>query len=286
MCLWAQVEDETFANPCMVEITATDNALLLKCDCCDGEEVCSHMVATLYAYADQKESAGQLFSAVDSAIRDRVQRGRTEVQVELLSGEPWFGIWQAETIASATHFPKRYRVTIRSLESRANLCTCPDFLINQLGTCKHVEAVLHKISKLKDFRKIKRLPAPVSYVYLAWDVEDAPQLHLHRQGVIVPELKDLLDDYFDAAGRFKGRLPDDFFRFSDRVEAHADVQLGEDATGFVRQLATDAAHRLRANEICSRILSTDGRLPGVKARLYPYQIEGVAFLAGTGRALL
>jgi len=29
-----------------------------------------------------------------------------------------------------------------------------------------------------------------------------------------------------------------------------------------------------------------GRLPGIHARLYPYQIEGTAFLAGTGRALL
>ncbi|MEW6219222.1 MAG: DEAD/DEAH box helicase [Thermodesulfobacteriota bacterium] len=33
-------------------------------------------------------------------------------------------------------------------------------------------------------------------------------------------------------------------------------------------------------------MASHGRLPGVKARLYPYQIEGAAFLAGTGRALL
>lgn len=284
--LWAQVEDEVLEEPCMIEIVATDDTLLLACDCRDGAEICRHMVAALYAYADQKESAGQLFSAADTAIRDRIQRGRTEVRVEHLSGQPWFGDWQAETIASATHFPRRYKVAIRSLKHRANLCTCPDFLTNQLGTCKHIEAVLHKIGKRKDFRKIKNLPAPLSYVYLAWDVDEAPQLQLHRSGSLTPELQDLLDGYFDAAGRFSGRLPDDFFRFSELMESRADLHLGEDALAYARQLASDATHRLRAERIRSRILAGDGRLPGVKARLYPYQIEGVAFLAGTGRALL
>ena len=152
--LWAQVEDEAMEMPCTVGIAATDEALQLECDCGDGSAVCRHMVAALYAYAEQKEATGQLFSAADAAIRDRVKRGRTEVAVEHLSGKPWFGNWQA--IGSESHFPQRYRVTVRSLKRRANICTCPDFQVNQLGTCKHIEAVLHKIGKRKDYRKIKR----------------------------------------------------------------------------------------------------------------------------------
>lgn len=89
--LWAQVEDESLETPCAVELTATDEALTLACDCDDGDTVCCHMVAAFYAYAEQKESSGQLFSAADTAIRDRVKRGRTEVAVEHLSGTPWFG---------------------------------------------------------------------------------------------------------------------------------------------------------------------------------------------------
>lgn len=34
-----------------------------------------------------------------------------------------------------------YRVEIRSLDRHENTCTCPDFRVNGLGTCKHVEAV-------------------------------------------------------------------------------------------------------------------------------------------------
>ena len=284
--LWAQVEDEAMEMPCTVGIAATDEALQLECDCGDGSAVCRHMVAALYAYAEQKEATGQLFSAADTAIRDRVKRGRTEVAVEHLSGKPWFGDWQAETIGSESHFPQRYRVTVRSLKRRANICTCPDFQVNQLGTCKHIEAVLHKIGKRKDYRKIKEMQAPLSYVYLAWDVDDAPRIRLHRCGSPPPELEGLLARSFDGAGCFNGRLPDDFFRFVELVENRADLHLGDDALDFARHLAATAAHQLRAEKIRGQILATNGRLPGVRAKLYPYQIEGVAFLAGTGRALL
>lgn len=284
--LWAQVEDEALEAPCAVELTAMDEGLALACDCGDGAEVCRHMVAALYAYAEQKEATGQLFSAADTAIKDRVKRGRTEVKVEHLNGKLWFGEWQAESLGSANHFSQRYRVTIRSLKQRANICTCPDFQVNQLGTCKHIEAVLHKIAKRSDFPELRTQQAPISYVHLAWDVDDAPQLRLHRCGSLSPELEGLLTRYFDGFGCFSGRLPDDFFRFVELVEARVDLHLGNDALDFARHLAAEAAHHLRAEKIRGQILATNGRLPGVRAKLYPYQIEGVAFLAGTGRALL
>ena len=284
--LWAQVEDEGLEMPCSVEITVDDETLLLACDCSDGAQVCRHMVATLYAYSEQKEAAGQLFSAADTAISDRVRRGRTEVKVTHLGGRPWFGDWQAESIAAASHFPQRYQVVIRSLKRRANICNCPDFQINQLGTCKHIEAVLHKIAKRKDYQKIKDLPAPISYVHLDWEIADAPQVRLHRGSSLEAGLQGLLDGYFDAAGHFSGRMPEDFFRFVELVEERTDLHLGADALDFARYLAMEAAHHQRAEQIRAQIHATQGRLPGVRARLYPYQIEGAAFLAGTGRALL
>lgn len=284
--LWAQVDDAELDLPCAVEITATETELTLFCDCDEGETICHHMVASLYAYAEQREATDQIFTAADTAIRDRVKRGRTEVAVEHLDGQPWFGHWQAETMGTENHFPQSYRVSIRSLHQRANLCTCPDFQVNQLGTCKHIEAVLHKLAKHKDYNKIRVLPAPIPYVYLAWDAEEAPQIRLQRSTKLSPELTALLPGYFDAAGRFTGRIPEDFFRLADVVANRADLHLGEDALDFARHLATAAAHRQRAEQIRSQILASDGRLPGVKAKLYPYQIEGAAFLAGTGRALL
>jgi superfamily II DNA or RNA helicase len=284
--LWAQVEDESLDIPCMVEATATQDSFRIECDCQQGEGVCRHMVAALYAYEKPDESSGQLLSAADTAIRDRIHRGRTEVMVEHLTGKPWFGEWQAESISAATHFPQRYRVTIRSLKRRDNLCTCPDFQVNQLGTCKHIEAVLHKISKRNDFSTIQELPVPVSYVHLAWNVEDAPQIHLVRCRSISPELQKLLEGYFDGSGRFIGRLPDDLFRLEELVENRPDLHLGDDAMDYARHISAKDSHCLRAENIRLQILAGNGRLPGINARLYPYQIQGVAFLAGVGRALL
>jgi len=286
--LWAAVEDENEDLPLDVEIRlGEDGTLSLTCDCNDDRQgVCRHQAAVLFAYADQQGEPDQLLTAVDTAIKDRIKRGRAEVRVEHLSGEPWFGGWQAASITSASHFPRHYRVTIRSLHRRANICNCPDFLTNQLGTCKHIEAVLHTVRKRPDYQKIKEEPAPVPYVYLAWDAEEAPRLSIHRGHVPAGDLKATIDDYFDAAGRFRGRLPDDFFRFKELTEERGDLHIGEDAVDYARQMAAAAAHRMRSAEIRGRISASDGKLPGVRARLYAYQMEGAAFLAGTGRALL
>jgi len=43
-----------------------------------------------------------------------------------------------------------YKVAIRSYEFGANFCSCPDFKINDLGTCKHIEYVLLKLKNNND----------------------------------------------------------------------------------------------------------------------------------------
>lgn len=40
---------------------------------------------------------------------------------------------------------KEYKVAIRSYEFGENFCSCPDFKINELGTCKHIEFVLKQL---------------------------------------------------------------------------------------------------------------------------------------------
>ena len=150
--LWAVVEDDQFSDfPLSVQVEqGLDNQLFFDCECPESlESICLHQVAVLYAYADfQREKEG-LMSAVDTAIEMRIKRARTEVQVEAESGDPWFGSWRASSINSP--FSRQYRVTIRNLKKRENYCSCPDFAGNQLGTCKHIEAVLHKIRKLPEY---------------------------------------------------------------------------------------------------------------------------------------
>ena len=47
-----------------------------------------------------------------------------------------------------------YSVSIRSKDNTRNFCTCFDFKTNRLGTCKHIEAVLHQIRSKPQLRAI------------------------------------------------------------------------------------------------------------------------------------
>ena len=176
--LWSRVEGEDPEIPHDVTVSAANNELSFDCDCDETPDkaVCRHIVALLCNYADQYGETDVLLTAADTAIKDRAKRGRSEVGVTRLSGDPWFGPWRAESVGGSTHFSPGYRVSMRSLKHRANLCTCPDFANNQLGTCKHIEAVLHKVKKLPDFEQFKEQPPPWPYTYIAWDMENAPSL--------------------------------------------------------------------------------------------------------------
>lgn len=288
--LLAQVEGSKPDQPYWVELSrGPDDQLLVQCDCADQQPVCKHAIAALYSYAEQasnQDSAGQIGSAMEEAIAERIKKGRNEVKVSLISGNLGFGIWQATSLVSATHWQRSYQVHIRSLDARMNYCTCPDLASNRLGTCKHIEAVLHFAKKRPGYQELKAKGSPVSFVYLAWESATNPQLRLHKTPELATDLAALLAEFFDAQGLFKARLPDDFFRLTERVAGRDDIQVGEDAQQYARQCAEDALHRLRAQQISREIMQSHGVLPGVKAKLFPYQVEGVAFLASRGRALL
>jgi len=286
--LFANVEDEDSEERLDVILGYdADGNLWSGCDCGDNHDVCVHGLAALLAFGTADSEDAQLSGALEAAIDERVKRGRAEVRVEPLSGEPWFGTWRARSITAAGNgFQTAYQVQIRSLTRRENHCSCPDFATNQLGTCKHIEAVLHRIAKRKDFPQIEHQPPPMPYVYLDWDGDDAPRIRLHRGSEIAAHLGPLFAANFDARGTFHGRLPDDFLRFAEHAGTDEDLLIGDDALGYARRLADDAARELRAREIGERIRESGGRLPDIRARLYPYQVDGVAFLTGRGRALL
>ncbi len=179
--LWASVEDAQTEDTVDVQLTFDgDGRLVSDCTCpAPADAHCVHALAALFAWAG-RAGERELLGAAEGAIEERVRRGRTEVRATQLSGEPGFGAWTARSIVSESYFPTSYRVHIRSLHRRANYCTCPDFATNQLGTCKHIEAVLYQIGKRRDFAQIKDQPPASPFVYLDWESDPAPQIRLNR----------------------------------------------------------------------------------------------------------
>jgi hypothetical protein len=75
-------------------------------------------------------------------IKLRQQRAREE-QPRIRNLEPAHNIFSQFEVVSKSGMT--YTVELRCLSDRAFSCTCTDFRVNGLGTCKHVEAVLLNI---------------------------------------------------------------------------------------------------------------------------------------------
>ena len=79
----------------------------------------------------------------DEEIERRRWRGITEV-AEFAELEPEFRAFGSFRVQSSTG--SSYVVEIRHLRRRVNSCTCRDFEVAELGTCKHIEGVLNLIA--------------------------------------------------------------------------------------------------------------------------------------------
>lgn len=253
-----------------------DDRLAMHCTCpFNCEPVCKHGIATLLAHAELNDTK-VIQNARDQALADRENRGKRQVKVAYLGGFDGFGLWRAESLLKPFG-DKAYEVQIRSRDKRENVCECPDFEINLLGTCKHIEAVLHRMKKRRT-----QLRPQKPYMFLDRQDPTEPQIKIRfpSEGVVPADLS----AYFHEDGRFKASVPDGFFRFQSVFGNR--VQICSDCTRHVQRLVSQQAAMARQAELGSLIQERGGHIRGIKAQLYPYQMEGVAFLAGQGRALL
>ena len=75
---------------------------------------------------------------VEEQIAERRLRARKETFKIEAQGRALFGDYQVFSPASK----RSYRVALRGVGLFDNYCACPDYAVNTLGTCKHIEAVL------------------------------------------------------------------------------------------------------------------------------------------------
>ncbi len=64
---------------------------------------------------------------------------------------------------------KSYRIAIRGDSAGSNYCSCPDYRINNLGTCKHLEFTLARLKAQEGAEKLfeSGYEPPFSEVYLS-----------------------------------------------------------------------------------------------------------------------
>jgi len=181
---------------------------------------------------------------------------------------------------------RTYRVFIGGADLGMSYCSCPDFAVNTLGTCKHIESVLHRLRRNKDNKIL---------LEAGWQPEQPAvslRYGLKRRVIFIPgrgmsnRLGALAREYFDnGVLTQEGMLH--FSNFVKRVEQlKENIDYHQDALVFIAQIRDQYIRQ----DVIKRDFPQgidDPQWNGLcKVNLYPYQRQGAFFAATRGRVLI
>ena len=220
---------------------------------------------------------------IEQQIAERRERARNAIARVLArpDGRP-FGDYRVKSASGKT-----YRVAMRGPGLFENYCSCPDFAVNTLGTCKHIEALLIRLKqrhgKALETREFQRNRASVSLQY-----GDTIGVRLRLPSAPSPALMARAARYFDDAGLLQpeylrkfGGVLDELRKLDDRTVVYSDVLEYIDRENEVAE-GIELERKLLAD-----LEGGKDPLEGIlKTTLPPYQVRGALFLACRGRAVL
>lgn len=266
-------------------------SLSVRCSVC--EEPCIHAAAALSLILEEKLALGlaapppqnvpvESLSPEDlvrQALSEREERAGTErMEVQSMASEL---LW-TEYAVTSTGSGKTYRVVLRGWNRGDSYCSCPDFRKNTLGTCKHILHTLAWVGK-KFPRAVRETPYEprTLYVHMAYGEEAelrlaAPaDLDAEVAAIVKPLLNRPVSDIRDLLQRVS-RLEHQGHEVAVYPDAEEHIQrrlFQENLQRRVAEIRRDPAnHALRDTLL--------------KVPLLPYQLAGIAFAVGAGRAIL
>ena len=175
-----------------------------------------------------------------------------------------------------------YKVALRSADNSLNFCSCPDFKTNQLGTCKHIEAVLSKIKSRPSLKRQLAVPytPPYTSVYLDYRGQRNVKLRIGTENT--DEYKKLAKGFFNKELEL---MENAFLKFEiflrKAYSIHPEFRCYEDALEYiVQERNKKQRHQLVDNKQTELFKNIS------KSKLFPYQEKGVLFAVKAGRCIL
>ncbi len=280
--------------PLVVTITLMAEArdrLHFRCNHC--RRTCEHVGAAFSLILEEKLALGLAAppkprepieslaedELTQRALAERAERARTEKMSVKTSDatRPWTDYLVTNRLSGKT-----YRVALRGIEAGDSYCSCPDFRTNTLGTCKHVLYVLAKAKRRFTARQLSRPFRPQSLA-----------LHLRYTGEV--SLRLLAPDAIDEevakiVAPLRDRPIEDLHDLLKRItrlqRLGQDVTIYPDAEEFIQHRTSQQRLRAIAGDIRQDPAAHPLRTTLLKLPLLPYQLEGIAFAVGAGRAIL
>lgn len=143
-----------------------------------------------------------VFRGWKTTDQEEIQRRRLRASLEPVTVErlepqqAFYGTYRTRSPNGAAS----YVVEIRSLTELNNSCECPDYRVNGLGTCKHIEAVLSGLrdGQTRSFARAAREGSPRIEVFLS--AAPVQEIRVSWPGRESPEAGELLEPFFSSSG--------------------------------------------------------------------------------------
>lgn len=291
------LDDERFTldlGPSVVTLRTSDaHSGRIGFSCTTCETTCEHVGAAFSLILEEKLalglsappadtvpietlSEGQL---VERALAERAERARMEkMTLTPLDGG---GIWSDYSVTSAVS-GKTYRVALRGWQRGESYCSCPDFKTNTLGTCKHILFAIEAVKK-RFPRGVRAQPYRRTRITLHIRYGERAELRLllpeplpAEASAIVAPLKDRpIADVEDLLARIKALegLGQPVNIYPDAEQMLNGLLLRSKIDATVRDIRRDPkSHPLRRELL--------------NVELLPYQLDGIGFALGAGRAII
>ncbi|MFW6367034.1 MAG: DEAD/DEAH box helicase, partial [bacterium] len=280
-----------------VDITLhAENSKALSISSSTGRVDCPEVGAVLALILEEKMALGlskpppervPVESLSPAALRKEALRERTERAAE----EP-FDIRSADPKTPWTDYAvtnhasgKSYKVALRGLESGENFCSCPDFKVNRLGTCKHIIRVTEHVKKHFTIpelaQKFVRERSCITVDYKG----DTPQVRLLPGSTLSEAAKAQLEPFFHREIQ-STEFPELLEAVQAAVEFGDTVHIFPDAEEHINAELFKLRLRTLTNEIRRDPEHHPLRYNLLKTELRPYQVDGIAFAVSRGRAIL
>ncbi|MBA2369089.1 MAG: SWIM zinc finger family protein [Candidatus Protochlamydia sp.] len=180
-----------------------------------------------------------------------------------------------------------YSVEIRSLTEKINSCSCPDFQINTLGTCKHIEGVFHHLNQ-NNSSTIKNSPFVEIYlahgrdqICIAWPKNIRLNLQFKAQ---IESFFSI--DNFMIADPLRGMASIHHTLFMAPLNWQKKIRISAHLKSWIFHLREKEGTQLSKDQFLKDVSSGTRDLQLLNTSLNPYQQEGMLHLAFNGRAIL
>jgi SNF2 family DNA or RNA helicase len=220
---------------------------------------------------------------IEQQIAERRERAKEAIAsiLERPEGQP-FGDYRVKSASGKT-----YRVAMRGPGPFENFCSCPDFAVNTLGTCKHIESLLLRLRK-RHGGALARKGYSRTRASISLDYGETLEVRLRLPASPSPGLLSLAEKYFDAKGILH---PDRIRQFEQVLDELRRLDDGavvySDALEYIDRENEIAEGLEIERKLLQELKKDDDPLQGVlKTKLLGYQVRGALFAACRGRVVL